>query len=420
MGGQGPVPGEGQKGPQGLLLGGGPLQHLVGDPGEVDDLRGQDTPRGDKGVEPVGDLPVPQDDGADLDDDLILFVQACGLDVKTDDLVREGGVRLSVDHHPVVHVVEVVGLHPVEELDLLGRVPGVREGLGHPVVGDGNGRVAPGLRPLDHVPVRPQLGHHRGEGVHGGHGGVQVELHPLLRRVVLLHGPLRGHDRHRLHHHIPVEAVHVQPALHLQVHSLLDAVHQGLALVPGEEFADADGVGVVGQVEGHHPGPPLLQLPVVHGEHVALHHHRAHVQLQIPDGDGRLGDGLAKDGLALGGLLPPVGRGSLLGAPLTGRPADSLGAGKGVVLRGGGGLLPARWLRRHLGGGDGLDPGRAQPVGPAHRLLHLGQQIGTGTGGPLHHQLRAPLPLVDGGGHDQPALRRLGQLAPAAKGGKHL
>ena len=31
----------------------------------------------------------------------------------------------------------------------------------------------------------PSLGAHRGQGVHGGHGGVQVELHPLLRGVVL-------------------------------------------------------------------------------------------------------------------------------------------------------------------------------------------------------------------------------------------
>ena len=40
VGGQGPVPGEGQKGLQRLPLGRGPLQHLIGDAGETDDLRG--------------------------------------------------------------------------------------------------------------------------------------------------------------------------------------------------------------------------------------------------------------------------------------------------------------------------------------------------------------------------------------------
>ena len=113
VGGQRPVPSEVQEHPQGLLLGGRPHQHLIGDAGEADDLRAQDPLRGHKGIEGVGDLPVFQDHRADLDDDLPLFVQAGGLDVKADDLVGEGLIGLPVDHHPVVHVVEEVGLHPV-------------------------------------------------------------------------------------------------------------------------------------------------------------------------------------------------------------------------------------------------------------------------------------------------------------------
>ena len=105
MGRQRPVPSKGQKGLQRLLLRGGPLQHLVRDAGEMDDLRAQDAAGGHKGVEAVGDLPVFQHHRADLDDDLVLFIQAGGLDVKADDLIRKEGVRLSMDHHPVVHIV---------------------------------------------------------------------------------------------------------------------------------------------------------------------------------------------------------------------------------------------------------------------------------------------------------------------------
>ena len=260
----------------------------------------------------------------------MLSVQAGGLDVEADDLAVKGGGSLPVNGNPIVHVVDKVGFHAVEKFDLFGRVPGVWEGLSHPVVGDGDGRVAPGLRPLDHVPVRAQLGPHAGKGIHGGHGGVEVELHPLLRGGVLLHLLLRRSDGHRLQHHVAVEAVHVETALDLDVHPLFDAVHQGLALVAGEEFVYPDGAGVVGHVEGHYPGSPLFQLPIVNGEDVALHHHHAHVQLQLPDGGGGFCDGLAEDGLAFG-LFVPLDRGGRPDGIFQGRLSDGFGAGKGIV-----------------------------------------------------------------------------------------
>ena len=43
-----------------------------------------------------------------------------------------------------------------------------------------------------------------------------------------------------------------------------------------------------------------------HGKHVALDNHHPHVQLQLPNGGGRLGDGLAEDGAACR-LLVPLG-----------------------------------------------------------------------------------------------------------------
>ena len=46
---------------------------------------------------------------------------------------------------------------------------------------------------------------------------VQVELHPLLRRVVGLHGLGALHDGVGLQHHVASEAVDVQLALNHQV-----------------------------------------------------------------------------------------------------------------------------------------------------------------------------------------------------------
>ena len=424
VGGQGPVPGKGQKGPQRLLLRGRSGQHLVGDAGEADDLRRQHAPRGGEGVEGIGNLPVFQHHCADLDDDLVLLVQAGGLNVEADDLAVEGGVCLPVDRHPVVHVVDVVGLHAEEDLDFLGRVLGVGEGVGHPVVGDGDGRVAPGLGPLDHVLVPADGGvgleAHRRQGVHGGHVGVQMELHPFLWGGVHPGSDLRHTDRRRLQHHIAVKTVQVQPALDLDVHPLFDPVHQRLPLLAGKELVHPDGAGVVRDIEGHHPGSPLFQLLVVDGEDVPLHHHGAHIQFQIPDWDRGLGDGPAEDNLALG-LFVPLGR-SGTGGVFQRRPADGLRAGKGVqLLLGLGRFRRVGNLRVRRGSGlRRLDLHAGQAVGPAQCLLRLDDQVRACPGGPLHRDLGAAAGLVDGGGQDQPALHPVAQLGPLAQGGKHL
>ena len=436
MGGQGPVPGKGQKGPQGLLLRGSSLQHLVGDAGKTDNFRGQNPLRRDKGIEGIGDLPVFQHHRADFNNDLIFSIQAGGLNIKTDNFLVEGGVHRPVDGHPVVHIVNKIGLHPIQNLNFLSGVPGVGEGLGHTVVGDGDGRMSPGLRPLDYVLVRAQLGCHTGEGVHGGHGGMKVELHPLFRGGVLLHFFLRRGNGHRLQHHVAIEPIHAQPALNLDMHPFLDAVHQGLALLAGKKLVHPDGAGVVGHVKGHHPGPPLFQLPVVDGEDVPLHHHHAHVQLQLSDWGGGLGNCLAEDGLSLG-LFVLLGGGGGAGAAFQRRLSDGLCAGKGVVnfifilvyiLRAlvlqGFGVFRNRFVNLFIFMDYRLffrlNLHAVQAIGPANRLLRLSDKVGARSGGSFHGDFGAAAGLVDGGGHDPPALHPVGQLGPLAQGGKHL
>ena len=334
VGGQRPVPHEVQKGPQGLLLRGRAHQHLVGDAGEVDDLRTENAPGGYEGVKGFGDLSVFQHCRTDLDDDLPALVQAGGLNIKADNFLGKILAGLTVDHYPVVHVVDKVGLQAVEQLDIFRRMPGVREGLSHAVVGDGDGPVAPGLRPLHHVSLRSQLGTHGSEGVHGGHGGMQMELHPLFRGVVHAHFFLPRHHGHRLQHHIAIEAVHVQPSLNDKVHAFLYPVHQGFRLVSlREELAHPDGAGVVGNVKGHHPGVALFQLPVLDGKYVTLDDHHAHVQLQLPDGHRSALDDLAEDGPAIVLLLPffPGGGGRGTFHFFQRGGTDGLRPGKGVL-----------------------------------------------------------------------------------------
>ena len=339
VGRQGPPVHEVQKGPDGLLLAGGTHQHLVGDAGELDDVGGQGALGVYEGLEALLHFPMFQDDRTDLRDDLRLLVQARRLQVKADDGLVQVLVQAAPDGQALVHVVDVIGLRAQQDLTLaLARAPGVREGLGHAVVRDGNGRVAPGDGPLHCV-----LG--VGQGVHGGHTGVQVQLHPLLRGIVLLDLLFRRLDGQGFQDHVVVKAVQVQPPGDLQVHSGFDAVDNGHPLVPRHEFAHADGAGAVGHVKADDPGVALFQLPVLHSEHVALHRHDAHVQLQRIHRHGDLPDLMGAVN-ALGGKAPLLGVG--LHGLLHGLLAQGLGLLKQALL-----LAQGRgrfWLgRRRLG-----------------------------------------------------------------------
>ena len=63
-----------------------------------------------------------------------------------------------MDGDAVVHIVDIVALAAVEDLDIFGRVHRVRERLRAAVVGNGDGLVPPALGAFDDVPVRARLG----------------------------------------------------------------------------------------------------------------------------------------------------------------------------------------------------------------------------------------------------------------------
>ena len=120
--------------------------------------------------------------------------------------------------------------------------------------------MSPGLRPLDYVLVRAQLGCHTGEGVHGGHGGVKVELHPLLRSGVLPGLALGNIDVVG----VQLDVLTVPGGLHLpldaQPHAGLHGALQRLGLPSGEIFLHRHGTCVVRHVkaEAPHTGPAGL------------------------------------------------------------------------------------------------------------------------------------------------------------------
>ncbi len=106
----------------------GVTQHGVGDARQTYDIRRQRPTRIHKGLEPVGDLAVFQHHGADLRDGVFVHIQACGLNVKADDLVCKGLVLAAVYHHPIVQVVDKIALHAVKYFYFTVRfMPGIRE-----------------------------------------------------------------------------------------------------------------------------------------------------------------------------------------------------------------------------------------------------------------------------------------------------
>ena len=438
VGGQRAVSHEVQKGVYSLRLGGRSPQHLVGDAGKLGDLAGQRPFGIGKRGELLHHLPVPQYHRSDLGDYIPPLVQTGSLNVETDDITRKVLFLVPVYHHPVVHVIDEVRLHAVKHLDLLGRVPCVGECLGHAVVGDGDGPMAPRLRPLDHVLVRPRLGAHLGEGIHGGHGGVQVELHPLLRRVVGLHGLGALHDGVGLQHHVAGEAVDVQLALDHQMLALLHPVHNALPLVTGEKLGHPHRAGIVRHIEAHHPCAPLFQLPVIHGKYVSFDDDGSHVQLQ-----GAHGDALPLDFVLAVEQLSSRAAGGRLFLPRAGSfetsqssPADLLRAAEGrhgiLLHRGGRG-------RRRRGAGRrsrfsrhrsrcGSSRGRRShlqlhplhPVGQGQALLDLVPQALLGHSRALHLGADRAGRLIDHRPRDQIAACQGRQLFTGPPGGKQI
>ena len=255
-------------------------QHGIGDAGQADDLRRQPPVGIHEGLEPLGDLAVLQHHGADLGDGLPRHLQARGLDVKAYDLIGEGLILRPVDGDTVVQIVDEIPLYAVEDLDLalFAGIPCLGERLHRAVVRDGDGGVAPGRRLRHHLA-------HIGQGVHGAHLGMEMQLHTLLRGGILPALVPDTHDAEGLELDILSVEGQGQLALHPQPHPVADGVTQHLGVLRVHVLPHRYGPVLVGHVEVQAPltGPP--RLVALHAEHTSLHHRRAHFQAQLGDGN---------------------------------------------------------------------------------------------------------------------------------------
>ena len=289
-----------QKCLQGLLELGCVLEHGVGDARKADYFRCQAAAGIYKGLESVCNLPVFQHHRADLRDSLFHHLQARGLDVKADDLVVKILVRRAVNRHPIVQIVDEIPFHTIENFYFsLGCVPGIGKGLHHAVVSDGDSRMAPGNGLLNH---RRRVR----QGVHVGHAGMQVQLHPLLLRRILPALMADLHDALGIELHVLSVPGQLHKALDPQPHPRGDGALQATQLLGLHIFADSDRVFVIRHVKGQHPYPGAPGLMAIGKKHLALHHNAAHFGVQPLHGDGLALDGLAKEHL-LGTLFPGGG-----------------------------------------------------------------------------------------------------------------
>ena len=283
---------------QGLLLAGGAGYVRVGNARELGDV-GRDRNAGvHEGIKGREDLAAAEDHGADLGHAVELGVEAGGLDVEGDELGVQGQVGLADDRGVAVHVVVVIGLEAVDDLDpgVLPRLPHVREGLGHAVVRYRDGGHAPGGGAFHHgLRVR--------QGVHGREAGMQVELHAL----VLGRGPVRAelllrfHDVARVQDHVVVELGVVHLALDQEMVPDVHAAQDRLVILGTQVARDPDGVGPVGNIKGQDRGAAFRELPRGDREDVALHGDAAGLEGQGLHLHGALADGPAHEDVAVGG-----------------------------------------------------------------------------------------------------------------------
>ena len=169
------------------------------------------------------------------------------------------------------------------------------------MVGDGDGGVTPCDGLLDDAGSV-------GQGVHIGHTGVEMQLHPLFRAGVP--AALMDGLANVLRPQLDILAVpgQLHYSLYPQPHTGIDETGQRLGLIFVHVFAHGDAAGVVGHVEGQAPlsRPPCFAQ--FGGKDLTLHHDGAHLGIQIHHGNGFALDGLAHQHLAAGFFSGGLGR----------------------------------------------------------------------------------------------------------------
>ena len=222
------------------------------------------------GLEFLQNLAIAHLDRRDFRDFLMLRLQAGGLSIKAHKGFCQRRVIGAPHHRYIAGIVDIICLHAVQHLDVnfvaFNGMHGLRKRLRHAMVCDGNGLMSPVLCPLHQV-----LG--GGHAVHGGHVGVQMQLHALLFRCIHAYFLLALHNTGGIHDGLFFKVIIADLALYRQVHAGLDEIHIFPGLFLCQEFAHTHGTMQVGDIKAHlNPflaGILALDFPGFHKENLA-------------------------------------------------------------------------------------------------------------------------------------------------------
>ncbi len=343
---QRPVSHKLQKGRQRLQQAGCIRYIAVPDAGQFCNLLWDVHPGVHKSLELLADLPIVIAHGANFRNLIPAGLQTGCLDVKGHELSVERCAAISVNHNAVIHIVDVIGLHTINQFDLIPRrMPGVGKALTDTVIRNRNGGMAPFDGLFDQIAGI-------GQRIQRGIAGMQMQFHPFFRRRVL---PLLLFPQENivgLHDHFIFIPVVGHFTLDFHPHAGLDLFHQRCGPIILHELADADGTRIVGDVKIDDPGIALGQLPVIDCKDLTFDTHPEHIQIQLGNGYRFALEGLSKDHVRRATAIGCPLRRSLFPLP----PRFVRRGGRRIVgqslLANAGRLLKQRILRDVMAAGD--------------------------------------------------------------------
>ena len=274
---------------QHLLNAGRILQHIVRNTRQFNDFTIQLSSGIDKGLETVDLFSFFHQNSADLDDPIRFGGKSGGFQIKCHKGLIKGHVGIAMYDDAIIHIVDIVGLTTVNDFDIFlcagnlrlgSSLHCIREGLNAAVIRNSNGPMSPGGSLLDGRT-------HIGQRIHGAHGGMQVQLYPLLTGGFIL--PLGHGARHNgkgFQHSFVIKLIHHQFALHSQNRANFYILQNSLGFAIFHKAIDSDRTTMVRHVKINHPRISLLQFFMFYGENPTFHRHRTHIQRQFVHGCG--------------------------------------------------------------------------------------------------------------------------------------
>ena len=204
-----------------------------------------------------------------------------------------------------------IGLYPVNDFNIPAAFQNIPTGLGgfgegvyHPVVGNGNGRM-PALVCLHHQ------GFGRGHTVHFRHIGVQMEFHPFFGGIVKHLHLLHGSNREGIKNIFFGVLVVIDFAEHHHAGAFFDFILKHGVLTACLFGGNFGGVraSLVGEHKGKTAGAPIPCVPTFHAENLPPDAGGAVIRRNIPNGFRVFGHPIAVDeffGLSI--IRQPIGR----------------------------------------------------------------------------------------------------------------